>query len=70
MGEEWGLSEWLAIVLLVAWALRLSYKFGRETGKDEVVEQFRRDPERTLRDIEVERARESRFRRWARGRDA
>lgn len=66
--ESWAVSEWLALVLFVGWALRLAYKFGRETGRDETLEQFMRDPKQAAKDAEAGRAAEGRFRRWARGR--
>ena len=69
MFESWEASEWLLLAVLVLWAVRLAYKFGRETGRDEMAALVRKDPQLALRSIEAERAAEGRFRRWARGRD-
>lgn len=69
MFESWEASEWLLLAVLVLWAVRLAYKFGRETGRDEMAALVREDPQLALRAIEAERAAESRLRRWARGRN-
>lgn len=69
MFESWEASEWLLPAVLVLWALRLAYKFGRETGRDEMAALVRKDPQLALQSVEAERAAEGRFRRWARGRD-
>ncbi|UXC90520.1 hypothetical protein EGM87_16025 [Sphingobium sp. RSMS] len=69
MIKSWEASEWLLLAVLVLWALRLAYKFGRETGRDEMAALVREDPQFALRSVEAERAAEGRFRRWARGRN-
>ena len=63
-----GWTNWLLLAVVGGWALRLAYKFGLETGREETAARFMEDPQRALRQIEVERAAEGRFRRWARGR--
>ena len=69
MFESWEASEWLLLAVLVLWALRLAYKFGRETGRDEIAELVRQNPQHAIQAIEAQRAAEGRFRKWARGRD-
>lgn len=66
----WNWPDWLLACVLSLWALRVSYRFGVETGKDDAVERFRADPDQALRNFEAERAAEGPFRRWARGRHA
>ena len=69
MFESWEASEWLLLAVLVLWSWRLAYKFGRETGRDEMAALVREDPQLALRTIEAERAAEGRLRKWARGRN-
>ena len=68
MFDSWSGADWLLVAVAVGWALRLSYKFGLETGKDELIDRLRRNPQQTLSQIEAERSAEGRFRRRARGR--
>ena len=60
-------SEWLLLAIVVGVALRVAYKFGLETGREETSARFKEDPQLTLQQIHAERSAEGRFRRWARG---
>lgn len=68
MFGEGNASEWLLLAIGVGVALRVTYKFGLETGREETAARFRDDPQLTLEQIQAERSAEGRFRRWARGR--
>lgn len=69
MFDSWSWQEWLIAAVAVGWSLRLAYKFGLETGKDELADLIRRDPQGGLARIEAAQATEGRFRKWARGRE-
>lgn len=69
MFGEGNWSEWLLLAVAGGWALRLSYKLGLETGREDAIAQFKEDPRSALQQIDAERAAEGRFRRWARGRN-
>lgn len=69
MFDGWSWQDAVLAAVMFIWSLRLAYKFGRETGRDEVAELVRKDPDGALRQIEAGRAAEGRFRKWARGRE-